>query len=263
MANKKRKTSQIIEGKTIDVKKIISIALIAFLVVSITLSALFVIDSFAPANPKVYDRWVLSTFKGSYDGKNTPNSYYQLEIQKDYDSGELLYSCVDVEFRTWNGDDRPVKEIWINISDLYENEVKIFLGKGTANSTKLLKELTYSANDIKNDKDGWFRLYNNPSGLKYNVSGFYGELKIGFSANVKLREVVIVDVNNQLASTMSVTGCSVGKKPSIGINGNDISVTHIDKFEPIDMKNVCDEQDKFPFASAKDTSGGGEHNHVH
>ena len=246
MANKRRPAPKKAETKKVDVKKYVSIALTVFLVLSITLSTLFVIDSFAPANPKVYDRWVLSTFHGSYDGKDTPNSYYQIEIQKNNDTGEVLYSCVDLKISTWNA--RPIKEIWINISDLYEQEVNIFLGKGTAGATKLLKDITLTASDINKDKDGWFKLYSNKNGLDYNVQGFYGELKIGFSANVKLREVVVIDSQEgELFSTITVEGCSLGKKPSKAANGNDVTVTHNDKFDPITVGNVVDEQDKFPF----------------
>lgn len=259
MANKKKNAFNNKEQKRTNAKKWISIGLSAFLVISILLSTLFVIDSFAPANPKVYDRWVLSGINGSYDGKDTPNSYYQVEIQKDYDSGEVLYSCVDLKISTWNS--RPIKEIWINISDLYESEINIFLGKGTE-TTKLLKDITLTASDIRKDDDGWFRLYNNNSGLNYNASGFYGELKIGFSANIKLREIVIIDSEEgELFSSMKVVQCTAGKKPSKGINNADITVTHEDKFEHIDMGKVIDEQTTFPFVEHEEDDDHSNHNH--
>ena len=50
-------------------------AIVVFLVAS-----LFVLDTFAPANPKVYHRFALSTIFGSFDGEDTPNSYYQVQI---------------------------------------------------------------------------------------------------------------------------------------------------------------------------------------
>ncbi|MBE5743215.1 MAG: hypothetical protein E7358_00665 [Clostridiales bacterium] len=264
MANKRRKneTQDIVEMEKVNVKKLMTVLLVTVLIVSVILSTLFLVNSFAPANPKVYHRFFLSGISGSFDGKDTPNSYSQIEIQRDGDTDEQLYTCVDIKLSTW--DARPIKEIWINISDLYEPSLNIFLGKGTAGSTKLLKDITLTANDIKNnDKDGWFRLYNNSNGLEYNVSGFYGELKIGFSANVKLREVAIVDSKKgELFSSIKVEQFTVGTKPSKGINGNDKTVTHKDKFEPIDMQNVVDEQEKFPYAKAHDTDEG-EHEHEH
>ena len=252
MANKKRNVPNKEEPKKINAKKWISIGLSVFLIISILLSVLFVIDSFAPANPKVYDRWVLSGINGSYDGKDTPNTFYQVEIHQDYDSGEVLYSCVDLKVSSTNSE--PIKEIWINISDLYESKLNIFLGKGTAGATKLLKDITLTANDIRNDEDGWFRLYNNKNGLNYNVSGFYGELKIGFSANIKLREVVVVDVKDNLFSTMRLDGCSAGQKPTA-----DKSVTYKDKFENSDIRFITDEQEKFPFVQHEED----DHDHDH
>lgn len=263
MANKKRTAPKkdIKEQATINLKKWISVALITFLLVSIALSAMFIVDSFAPNNPKVYHRWFLSGINGSYDGKDTPNSFYQIEIQQDSDSGEVLYTCVDFKISTTNT--RNISQIWINFSDVYEDEVNIFLGRGTAGSTKLIKELTLTASQIKSDEDGWFRLYNNKgSGLEYNVQGFYGELKIGFSAGLKLREVVVVDVNGELFSETKVKQCTVGPKPKIDLKGNHVSVTHKDKFEPIDMKNAADEQSKFPFVKATEEEDEHEgHNH--
>ncbi|MBO7214744.1 MAG: hypothetical protein J6V66_04520 [Clostridia bacterium] len=198
--------------------KVIISAVSVVLIAGIVVSTLFVIDSRAPANPKVYHRFLKSTFNGSYDGKNTPNDAYQVEIQKDTQTGEVLYSFVDIKLSATNS--RNISEIWINFSDVYEDELTITMSKGYATTTWLLKEKTYTAKEIKADEDGWFRLYNDQSeGLNYNQSGFYGELKIGFSANVKVREIVILDTAKELLTT-NVSKCTIGKKPTTaGVEG--------------------------------------------
>lgn len=211
--------------------------------VGIIVSSLFVINAYAPANPKCYHKFVKSTFNGSYDGKDTPNSFYQVEIGKEISTNEVLYSFIDAKISATNA--RNISEIWINLSDVYEDELTITLSKGYANKTYLIKEKTLTAKDIKKDEDGWFLLYNNQKdGLDYsNDSKFYGELKIGFSANVKVREIVLLDTKKDFAS-MKVTKCTVGPKPTAdGVDG-------YQEINQGNSTNAFDEQTKFPFKKA-------------
>ena len=213
------------------------LALVLVLVVFLTTS-LFIVDSFAPANPRVYHKFILSAFSGSFDGEDTPNTYYEVKSASDETTGEALYSCVNLKLTTVNS--VKFKEIWVNISDIKANEITIFTSKGYAGNTKFLSERTFKRSDIKANKDGWFRVYNTPEGTEYNVPSFYGELKIGFSTNVRVREVVVVDVDNKLGS-LTFKSCSVGKKPE---KGDETGVSHT-VFEDPTAKNVCDEKSKY------------------
>lgn len=213
-------------------------AIVLFLVAS-----LFVIDSFAPANPKVYHRFALSTIFGSFDGEDTPNSYYQVQIQKSIETGEKQYSCINTKISTTNSEN--VKEIWINLSDVYDNELKIYLSTGWEGKSKYLSEITYSKSKIKkNSDDGWFRVYNTKTkedGLKVNDYGFYGQLRFSFSSNCKVREIVVVDMKGNLG-TVTAQHCSNGGVPA----GKDkYADSHDNKFKPNDMTNVGDEKTTF------------------
>ncbi len=225
------------ETKKLSKKTKLTLISIAVGLIFIT-AILFIIDSFAPANPKVYHRWVLSTFSGSFDGEDTPNTYQQMEVLQDVDEeSQVVYSCIDTKVTTTN--QVAIKEIWINISDLYNEELSIFISKGIDTKTTYIHDLTLSKKDIKSDKDGWFRIYYNENGLSHNVSNFFGQIKIGFSANVKFREMVVVDINGNLGS-IEVKGRSIGAMP----NKDGTSITH-KKTDLGDAKNIADEKNTF------------------
>ena len=227
--------------------------LISFVVISaIVVSSLFFIDSLAPANPKVYHKFVKSTFNGSYDGENTPNEYYQVEIQKDKDTGEVLYSFLDVHVSTVGGTSgvTSISEIWINFSDVDADELTITLSKGYELKTYLIKEKTYSKKDIKNDEDGWFRLYfNDKDGLDVTSSNFLGQLRFGFSASVRVREIVVLDTQKNVSTLGTANGTdirySVGPKPTVeGIQGyTRVTTAATEK----SLQNVRGESSTFPF----------------
>ena len=215
------------------------LGLVAMCVAFLT-ATVFVIESLAPINPKAYHKFLVSSFVGSVDGDDTPNSYYQVEVQEDAsEQGEKLYTCIDLRYSTSNS--AGVKEVWINISDVSEQNLTVFLSKGNDTKTTGINERVLDKKTIKKDKDGWFRIYNAnletmPDGLK----GFNGQLKIGFSCNVRLREMVIVDINGKLATIEDIKSCSIGKKPDKGE-----VVKEYDKIPIHDAKNICDEQKTF------------------
>ncbi len=221
-------------------------------IVAIVTSTLFFIDSLAPANPKVYHKFVKSTFNGSYDGEHTPNDYYQVQIQKDKDTGEVLYSFIDVHVSTVGGTSgvTSVSEIWINFSDVEADELTITLSKGYELKTYLIKEKTYSRKDIKKDEDGWFRLYlNEKEGLDVTKGDFLGQLRIGFSASVRVREIVVLDTNKDVSTLGTANGSdirySVGPKPTTeGVEGY-TKVTTAQSDET--LKNIKGESSTFPF----------------
>ena len=200
---------------------------------------LFVVDSFALANPKVYHRFALSTVFGSFDGKDTPNTFYQVKIQKNIETGEKQYSCINTQVTTTSNEN--IKEIWINLSDVYDNELKIFLSTGWNSKSKYLSDRTYSKSDIKRNKDGWFRVYSNKDGLKISDGDFHGQLRVSFSGNVKVREIVVVDIKNNLG-TVTARHCSNGGVAQVE---GEFSELHDNKFKPEDMINVGDEKTTF------------------
>lgn len=230
-------------GKQVQKAKKFNIKVFAMImaIVLFLVATLFVLDSFAPANPKVYDRFALSTIFGSFDGEDTPNSYYQVQIQKSIETGEKQYSCINTKINTTNSVN--VKEVWINLSDVYDDELKIYLSTGWEGKSKYLSKRTYSKLDIKNDEDGWFRVYNTgkEEGLKINEYGFYGQLRFSFSSNCKVREIVVVDMDNNLG-TVKAEHCSNG---GVAEEEGKSADSHDNKFKPNDMTNVGDEKTTF------------------
>ncbi len=226
------------------------VALITLVVfAAIVTSSLFFIDSLAPANPKVYHKFVKSTFNGSYDGEGTPNAYYQVELQKDKETGEVLYSFLDVHVSTVGGTSgvTSVSEIWINFSDVEADELTITLSKGYELKTYLIKEKTFSKKDIKKDEDGWFRLYNGT--LDVTKSDFLGQLRFGFSSSVRVREIVVLDTDKNVSTLGTANGTdirySVGPKPTVeGTQGyTKVTTAQTDK----SLQNVRGESATFPF----------------
>ena len=227
----KSKTKQKFKFTKKNIALILAISL-GFLFI---VASLFIVDSFSPANPKVYHRWFISTFAGSFDGENTPNTYHQIDIKKDIDSGESLYSCIDLELNPVNGSKNPCKEIWINLSDVQSTELNIFFAYGHTLNVQYIFEKTLTEKDIRADKDGWFLLYSSDSGLP--VSGADKYLKIGFSSNVRVREIYFVGLKNTIRA--KAVSCTYGLKPT-----KDKSVNH-EKSSVSTADNVVDEAKTF------------------
>ncbi len=227
------------KGKKLSKKSVKIIAIILAIIAFIT-AGLFVVDSFAPANPKVYHRFVLSTFSGSFDGEDTPNSAYQVEIQKNSQSGEKQYFCINTKVSTTNNEN--IKEVWINFSDLYEDEINIFTSMGWQGKSKYLSERTYTKSDVRKNNDGWFNIYKTgkKEGLEVNSHEFLGQLRVGFSANIKVREIVVVDMEGKVGKVL-VNHCSNGGKPVV----DGYAEMHDGELNPESVSNVCDEGSTF------------------
>ena len=221
-------------------KKSIRIIATILAIIAFITAGLFVVDSFAPASPQAYHQFVISTFSGSSDGEGTPNSYYQVEIQKNSQSGEVQYFCINTNISTTNSVN--LKEIWVSFSDLYDKEINIFTSMGWQGKSKYLSERTYTKSDVRRNKDGWFKIYNTgkKEGLKVQQAEFYGQLRIGFSANVKVREIVVVDIKGNVG-TVSVEHCSNGGKPVV----DGYAEVHDGELNPSGIANVCDESETF------------------
>lgn len=196
----------------------------------------FFIDTFAPANPKCYHRWVLSTFNGSYDKKGSPKTYMQFETIADTEESEIATSYVWLRTSVTEG--AGVKEIWINVSDLYEDEavIKIRAGKSEAN-TELLKEYKLTSKELKQSKDGWIKIYDLANGDKEHVSQTSQTYAIGFETKIRLREVGVVG-NGGYEALIEECGTAIDKTIS----------DETSKTEGSEVKKICDENSTFPYA---------------
>lgn len=170
------------------------LASIVFLV-----SAGFFVDSFAPANPKCYHRWVLSAFNGSYNAKGNPETYIQLETQANAESGKRATTYLWAKTSVTNG--AGIKEIWINVSDLYEEEVKIKVGTGKSEaSSTFLDDYLLTKKELKASKDGWIKIYDCGEKEDEGKEGFSPvhtsnvnpTFRVGFDRQVRVREIAFV-----------------------------------------------------------------------
>lgn len=170
------------------------LASIVFLV-----SAGFFVDSFAPANPKCYHRWVLSAFNGSYNAKGKPQTYMQLETQANIENGKSAITYLWAQTSVTNG--AGIKEIWINVSDLYEEEVKVKIGTGKSEySSTFLKEYSLTKSIVKKSSDGWIKIYDcgqkedeGKDGFdKVHTSNINPTFRVGFDRQIRVREIAFV-----------------------------------------------------------------------
>ncbi|MBO5851795.1 MAG: hypothetical protein J6R29_05645 [Clostridia bacterium] len=219
--------------------KLISVIAVALMFL---VSVGFFIDSFAPANPACYHRWVLSTFHGSYNSKNGPNTYMQFEIAKKTGTSERATSYVWSQVSVTNG--AGVKEIWINVSDLYEDEavIRIRTGKSESNTTVPLKEYKLTKKALKASKDGWIKIYDcGEKGEKGKDKEHTSETNqifcIGFETQIRLREVGFVGRGGYEAQ---IKECGTAIEDLVN------SATSLT--EGAEVKNICDENSTFPYA---------------
>ncbi len=189
-------------------KKLISVILIAVASILFIVCSLFVIDSVGPANSKVYKKWLLSTFNGSYEAEGMPKTYWQIEPMQSKD-GNRVVSYAKFTLSTTNNAD--IKEIWVNISDLKESEAKVTIGKGTAKLT-ILGSKTVSAKQVKNSEDGWFKIYDSSDTETFDALNSK-QIWVGFQNDVRVREIVFIDSNDKIADSAKVNGMSIDGTP--------------------------------------------------
>ena len=189
-------------------KNLIKIGVIALAVLFFLTCSVFVIDRMGDANPKCYKKFFLSTFHGSYDVDDAPSSYWQVEPKQNKD-GERVPTYA--RFSLTTHDSENVGEIWINISDLKEGELKITIGHGISNLT-IAGSLTISAEDVKASEDGWFKIYdaNNPGDIKTFASKY---VWVGFENNVRVREIGFKDLHGHAPETVELRGMSIEDSP--------------------------------------------------
>ncbi len=197
---------------------------IAFIVLVSIVAGLFLIDSFALANPKCYHRFLLSTFNGSYDADNMPSTYWQVESLED-EEGNLLKMKAKVELPITNKAERFLGQIWINVSDLEGDLLSIYTYYQTSNTSTTYKplnkgELPYvlTAKELRKSSDGWFKIYDFKDTEKYNKAYEYiDDYTIVFTSGVRVREMVFIDTEYELVKDIKtideyVEGNSTGLK---------------------------------------------------
>ena len=151
---------------------------------------------------------------------NYPGNFYQVEADSVTDN---TYFCIDARISTTNS--RNIKEIWINLTDINSDSINITLSKGFQDKTLLFAGVILSKKQVETDEDGWFKLYSGD--LKISSPGFYGELKIGFSSEIKVRELLILDKQLQ-SGRISVHHCSTGPQPTAEYTGGYVEVEGAD-----------------------------------
>ena len=200
----------------------------------------FFIDSFAPANPKCYHRWVLSTFNGSYNSKGSPKTYMQFNTLAVSETGDRATSYIWSRVTVTEG--MGINEIWINVSDLYEDSVSIQVRSGKSEkNTDLLKRLTLTKDDLKKSKDGWFKIYDLDDGDKAHPSKTNQTFCIGFEAEIRLREIGYVS-NGGYAIKVEEWGTATDER----VHNNASSSVESEGYK------VFDENDTFPYAPLSD-----------
>lgn len=231
MANKtKREENRIIlenEKKEIRKKLIVKILSICLASIFFLLCVAFVVNTQAPANPRCYHFFCLSTFKGSFDKKGNPHTYWSVEKLQDENGGNVT-TFVQVEV---DGSYSNVGEIWVNLSDFYEQETQIKIVNG---NSKEVGSYALTAKAVKESKNGWFKIFD--VGESDSAVTSY-KFNVGFSTKINVRELVFLKKDG------SVLGYTVqGEKTEAGlISIDDERITE----NKNSVLNVKDEQDTF------------------
>ena len=195
MANKKRKIEEIAEQKKDKkhIKKSFIIKLTAIILAVIFFVACvgIVVNSYAPANPKDYHRWFLSGINGSYNKEGNPKTYWAVSKMQSGNNDVTVYGEITV-----TGSYTKINEVWVNVSDLYEEETEIIVVNG---STKVVNKYLLKAEDLKKSQDGWLKIYDleeaeldaNDDYVKITSTKFF----IGFNTAINVRELVVADAD--------------------------------------------------------------------
>ena len=186
-------------------KKLITTLIAVASVIVIAISSLFVIDSFAPANPKCYHKFVASTFNGSYDKDGLPKSYWQVSPVKMEKDGKVDFATFYARYYVqYESSSEYTSEIWINVSDFYGDSTKITIAKGGGPLPNItFDEETYeyalTKNKVKNSEDGWIKIFDSDWKGTFDVSSMY--LWVGFkNAKIRVREIAFISSEGNLSN---------------------------------------------------------------
>ena len=243
MGNSKIKFSEILKNKW---TKIVAIALAC---ITLLISILAILNTFAPYNPKCYHAFGLSGIWGDFDSSKNPKTYYQAYYADEY----VEY----VSLKVTKVDNANVKEIWVNVSDMYDKSIKIYTRHASDSLGVLYKvnnntDYTLQGKTLAEDKDGWICLFTRSQNNSLTASTYH----IGFQNQIKVRELVFVDENDKV---MSYTINAYARRVNSDTNESE-SAGNIDKIslsnassladgrlkdQILSMNNLNDEQDTF------------------
>lgn len=204
-----------------DSKKIfkrVGIITLSVIIALFLLLGCFMVDSMAVANPKCYHKWVLSTFHGSYDKKDMPKTYWQVRSYKDKETNEVLPLYAKAKLSLDSLGNNHLGQIWINVSDFAGDKIEITVGQTEQNET-LNKKGAYkiTAEDIKNSKDGWFKVYDYTDKTNFktpmtSITIYW----IGISTDIRIREMVFIDKHGAVADGVDEIKEYLGKQENSG-----------------------------------------------
>ncbi len=215
---------------------------IAFILLLVVVTSLFVVDSFASANPKCYHKFFLSTFNGSYDKEGMPSTYWQVNAYTKEETGEALPVKVQVELPIQNRTERYLGQIWINVSDFKGDKVEIFTYRGENGKNKALnkddKPYVLTANAIKESKDGWFKVYDYKNTDKY-IQAYQSVVNyaISFSNEIRIREIVFVDTADVVIKGANQIEEYIGNLKNQFENSNPAK-NAVDEYELFDVNKI-------------------------
>ncbi|MBR6737046.1 MAG: hypothetical protein IKL82_01615 [Clostridia bacterium] len=190
---------------------------------------------------------------------NKTTTGYDVNIYKNTETNAEQITSVDLYANVTEGGRFRIDEIWINLSNLKDESVTIYVSKGTdtdeqatTSSTKLLKTVTLKRSQINFSKDGWFMIYKG-DGFE---TGKRPQIKIGFNARVTVNEITMVDTNGKQPA-LKVTGASIGEAPTTsGTNWNKITSFESGSSHEVanadNLNRIIDEQDTFNHFPKKD-----------
>ena len=220
-------------SKSFIIKLVACIVAVVFFLVCIAV----VINSYAPANPKDYHRWFLSGINGSYEKDGNPNKYWQVEKKMSGDKYLSTYAQIELV-----GSYTSVNEIWINLSDLYEDKLEIEIINA---SSRTINKVTITADEMKDSENGWFNLYDLDVAKESTTDNILEvnsrKFSIGFNTKINVREIVFVKDKN-----------TDGKYEIINYNITaekiENQVTDLDKITESEtsIHNIKNEQTTFP-----------------
>jgi hypothetical protein len=191
---------------------------LAFIIALSLVAVVFLVDSFAIANPKCYHKFLLSTFHGSYDKKDMPKTYWQVRSYKDKETNEVLPLYAKAKLSLDSLGNNHLGQIWIYVSDFAGDKLEITVGQTEQNET-LNKKGAYkiTAEDIKNSKDGWFKVYDYTDKTNFktpmtSITIYW----IGFSTDIRIREMVFIDKHGAVADGVDEIKEYLGKQENSG-----------------------------------------------
>ncbi len=239
--------------------RIVAVILAVTLVV---FSALLILNTFAPNNPKCYHVFGLSGINGSFNKKGNPTTYYTAEPKKI--EGHEYYEFTKIKLEKGKA-----AFVYVNVSDLWENNLTIYLRRGENASGPLipayegktikdendkdvvLMDFILDAKTLKKDKDGWIKI-----NLKYRENEIHYTYYLAFSTKVNIREVVFADIDNNPLKYDVVSYLARGNIDATEKGANEYTLEDINTYKDLDnsqnlkasiisMKNINDEQKTF------------------